>query len=152
MTMRFAALLSVLVLVLAACTTPPPPLQGSYAEIAPNQGAAPELLGTPVRWGGVILAVESGDRATCFQVLGRPLGEDARPLPVDRVNGRFLACRDGFYDPELFTSGREITVVGRIAGESDRPVGDFQYRHPVVEAERLFLWPLRPQVVASPWY
>ena len=64
--------------------------------------------------------------------------------------GRFVACRAGFYDPEVFTRGRELTVTGTLHGIVSQKVGDYDYAYPRVEADVVYLWPTRPIVVDYP--
>ncbi|RDS86529.1 Slp family lipoprotein [Dyella psychrodurans] len=144
---------------LAACATVPQPLQGNYAanvtSLSAQQGSA---SGTQVRWGGEIISTEPGPQSTCFYVLGRPLDGQARPTRTGNNDsqGRFVACRAGFYDPEVFAKGREITVTGAIQGTMTRKVGDYDYAYPRVDANVVYLWPKRPVVVGYPygpgWY
>jgi outer membrane lipoprotein len=144
---------------LAACATVPQPLQGNYAtnvtSVSAQQGGA---NGTSVRWGGEIISTEPGQQSTCFYVLGRPLDDQARPTSSGNNDsqGRFVACRAGFYDPEVFKRGREITVTGIVQGTMTRKVGDYDYAYPRVEANVVYLWPKRPVVVGYPygpgWY
>jgi len=126
---------------LAGCATAPTPLQGEYSSGSPSVGYAE---GERVRWGGEIISVETRPEATCFQVLSRELSETTRPRQGDTSSGRFLACREGFYDPAVFTEGREITVNGRIAGREVRKIGDYDYPLPRVDADVVYLWPERP--------
>jgi outer membrane lipoprotein len=150
--------LAALSTLLAACATVPQPLQGNYAPITTasvQQGSTAN--GTQVRWGGDIISTEPGQQSTCFYVLARPLDDEARPIR-DNTNtqGRFVACRAGFYDPEVFKPGREITVTGAVQGVVTRKVGDYDYAYPRVEANVVYLWPKRPVVVGYPygpgWY
>src|SRR5687767_3700310 len=129
------------VLALAGCATAPRPLQGEYITGSPTRGYAD---GERVRWGGEVISVETRPDATCFQVLSRELSETARPRRGDTSAGRFLACREGFYDPAVFTKGREITVNGRIAGRETRKIGEYDYPLPRVDADVVYLWPERP--------
>ncbi|MBS0212636.1 MAG: Slp family lipoprotein [Proteobacteria bacterium] len=131
-----------LALALAAvgCASVPKPLQGQFAGIAPN--AAQDATGQAVRWGGTIAAVETGAEQTCFQLVARPLNEESRPrLDLDRSQGRFLACRQGYYEPQVFKVGRSITVTGHVVGYENRRVGDYDYRQPKVAADVIYLWP-----------
>jgi outer membrane lipoprotein len=144
---------------LAACATVPKPLQGNYAtnvtSLSAQQGSA---SGTQVRWGGEIISTEPGQQSTCFYVLGRPLDSQARPTRTGNNDsqGRFVACRAGFYDPEVFARGREITVTGTIQGTMTRKVGDYDYNYPRVDANVVYLWPKRQVVYGYPygpgWY
>lgn len=126
---------------LGACATAPKPLQGEFAQSHP-QDAAPG--GSLVRWGGEIITVEPKPDATCFQILARDLYPSARPRSGDTSRGRFLACRQGFYDPAVFTVGRDVTVVGALAGSETRRIGEFDYPLPRVDANVVYLWPERP--------
>ena len=130
------------VLLLAGCASVPKPLQGEFASQSPQQGGTE---GERVRWGGSVIAVEPLPDRTCFQVLGRPLGTNGRPRETDASEGRFLACRAGFYDPAVFTAGRELTVVGVRDGSDTRTVGEFQLQLPRIAADAIHLWPRTPR-------
>lgn len=130
---------------LASCATVPKDLVGQYAEITPQQASNGGVSGTQVRWGGVIIETDPGHDNTCFYVLGKPLDSgDARPQGVRDSTGRFVACKQGFYDPEVYAKGREITVTGMLQGVVTRKVGDYEYPYPRVEASVVHLWPVRP--------
>lgn len=128
---------------LAGCASTPQPLQGTYSSIAPARVEPATAEGLGVRWGGMIAAVHPGEQRTCFEIVSRPLGRDARPEGGDRTGGRFLACREGFYDPEVFTEGRELTVTGTVGGFEDGRVGEYAYRYPRVDADVIYLWPVQ---------
>ena len=137
---------------LASCATVPKNLAGSYAEITPQQAGNGNVSGTSVRWGGQIIQTEPGHRDTCFYVLGKPLASgDARPEMSRDSTGRFVACKQGFYDPEVYAKGREITVVGVLQGVVTRKVGDFEYPYPRVAANAVHLWPV-PVVYRRGYY
>jgi outer membrane lipoprotein len=138
--MRKVWLLPVLALAVSACATIPKPIAGDIAPTSPNQGVSE---GARVRWGGSIIVVEPKPDETCFQILGRDLGANARPRESDNSAGRFIACRQGFYDPAIFTQGRELTIVGTVAGTESRKIGEYDYRLPRVNADVVYLWPER---------
>ena len=146
-------LLTPLLLTLAACATAPVPLKGDFATVTPTDSVAGTHSGQRVRWGGEIIKVEPGSSETCFEMLSRELDASARPRRGDSNTGRFIACRSGFYDPEVFTHGRELTVVGSIAGTEMGKVGQFDYTYPKVAADVIYLWPRRPLVIEqrNPW-
>lgn len=133
-------------LLLAGCVTAPKALQGEFSAIEPGQAAREGRMGEQVRWGGRIVAVEPQATRTCFEVVGVRLGSDGRPLAKDQSSGRFLACRDGFYEPEIFKAGREVTITGQVDGHEDRKVGEYDYRYPRLAADVVFLWPERRDV------
>lgn len=151
---RFVAL--ALLPLLGACATAPKPLQGEFAVISPKEITASGRTGDTVRWGGIVIEVEPEAERTCIQLLSRELSTWARPRNRDVSEGRFLACRAGFYDPEVFAKGREVTVVGHVTGMTRRPVGEYAYPMPEIAAEVIYLWPERREydeayVHYSPW-
>jgi len=129
---------------LASCATVPQPLTGTYDNVTSmtvqqSGGAA------HVRWGGEIIKTEPGEQQTCFYLLSRPLDDQARPTYRDNTEsqGRFVACRAGFYDPEVFSRGREVTVTGTVHGTVSEKVGEYSYAYPRVDADVVYLWPKR---------
>jgi outer membrane lipoprotein len=151
----FRLMAAVSIVTLTGCATIPQPLAGDFAEFQPDQ-ATERSIGARVRWGGHIVDTRPGEDQTCVEILARDLDRDMRPVRGDHQYGRFLACRDGFQDPAVFTQGREITVTGVIADFTDRQIGEFAYRYPRLDAHTLYLWPIRPDVVtfyhAYPYY
>ncbi len=135
---------AVAALALGGCATVPAQLAGNdFAAVTPQQAAGQDVQGTRVRWGGEIIKVEPKTDATCFEVLSRDLRADARPDRRDRSDGRFIACSKGFYDPAVYTKGRELTVVGHLAGTERHQVGDYNYTYARVDADNVYLWPKR---------
>ncbi len=131
---------------LAACTSVPTQLQGEYATVSParvNQAT----FGSSVRWGGIIIDAKNETNRTCFEILSRELDRFYRPKIEDATAGRFIACKDGFYDPEVFAKGREVTLVAAIRGIEERKVDSFNYRYPVLEVSDLVLWEERQDVL-----
>jgi outer membrane lipoprotein len=140
---------------LAACATAPKPLQGSFTPVNPRDAVGTPQVGAPVRWGGRIISTTPAQDSTCFQLVSRPLSGTGRPLSSapDATDGRFIACRAGFYDPAVFTEGREVTFVGRIEGYESTRIGDYDYRLPRVAADVVYLWPeVREVDVYYPYY
>jgi outer membrane lipoprotein len=145
--MRKLIVLTPLVLALGACATAPVPLKGEFSPLKPADSVAANHSGERVRWGGEIIKVEPGTNSTCFEILSRELDSGARPISRDKSDGRFIACRTGFYDPEVFVKGRDLTVVGSVDGTEKGRVGQFDYTYPRVAADAVYLWPKRPLVV-----
>ena len=139
-------LLTIVLVPLAACTTVPDNLQGTYRAVSPA-GVEPAVFGDTVRWGGVIIDSINAVDKTCFEVLSRDLDKYLRPKQEDRTAGRFIACKAGFYDPEVFAPGREVTLIGRIQDVEVKNIDEFEYRYPGVEAEELVLWEVREEVL-----
>lgn len=153
---RYITLASAVTL-LAACATVPKPLEGTYTNLSTMSAQQGGAGGTRVRWGGEIIKTEPGPQQTCFYLLARPLDSQARPRSSSGSGdqqGRFVACHAGFYDPEVFTRGRELTVTGTVHGIVSEKVGDYDYAYPRVEADVVYLWPRRPAPVnyGPGWY
>jgi outer membrane lipoprotein len=142
-----------------ACTSVPEQFQGEYPPVEPVQVGVYDI-GLDIRWGGVILETRAGKEETCFEILSRELSKSMRPRNTEQTAGRFIACKEGFHDPEVFAKGREITLTGRISAMDTRKVDEFDYRYPVVDAYFVTMWPKRPDVVVynrhdpfyNPWY
>lgn len=136
---------------LASCATVPAPLQGQFAKSTPRDALGAGSVGA-VRWGGEIIKVEPKADATCFEILARDLDETARPFSRSPNGGRFIACHPGFYEPEDFDRGRELTVVGQVTGTDHGKIGEFDYAYPHVAADAIYLWPKRAMYPRSPYY
>lgn len=134
------------VLSVTACTTIPEQIQGTYAEISPAR-VEPAVFGSAVRWGGSIIDARNDETSTCFEVLSRNLDKYLRPRLEDQTAGRFIACKEGFYDPEVFARGREVTVTGHIRNIEVQQVDEFSYRYPVIDVDNLVLWEVRQEVM-----
>ncbi|HEY0197696.1 MAG TPA: Slp family lipoprotein [Rhodanobacter sp.] len=137
---------------LGGCASIPKPLEGNYASVSTASAQQGGAGGSHVRWGGQIIKTEPGQQETCFYLMARPLDGQARPEggSAGDNQGRFVACRNGFYDPEVFTRGREVTVTGTLHGTMTQKVGEFDYAYPRVEADVVYLWPKREAMIGYP--
>jgi len=129
-------------LVLAGCSDLPSVLRGDYDDTSITQAQANPASGSNIRWGGDIISLSPEDGRTCVEILGRPLNFDARPNPQGQPLGRFVACNAGFFDPEIYAAGREVTVAGTLSGVAEREIGKFNYRFPRIDASAIYLWPV----------
>ena len=141
---RYAGIAAVFAL--TGCVSIPTPLQGQFSALDPDAATQSDATGAAVRWGGTLAHTDPQAGQTCFEIVGRPLSSVARPLANDRAQGRFIACRQGFYEPQVFAPGRAVTVVGHISGYETRPVGGYAYRQPKVAADAIYLWPVQREV------
>jgi outer membrane lipoprotein len=138
-------------LLASACTTIPEQLKGEYGPLIPENTSEKDLQ-TPVRWGGVILETRPEDDFTCFEILSKQLEKSMRPENVDQSSGRFIACKPGFYDPEVFEKGREVTVTGKLIHMDVRTIVEYDYHFPVVDIEFMSLWPERRERIHYDYY
>jgi outer membrane lipoprotein len=97
--------------------------------------------GKTVLLGGDILETQNLSDKTLVVVLQRPLGSQGQPGAGDVSEGRFIITTPAFLDPAIYSSGRKLTVAGRVAGKEVRPLGEITYTYPVIEKRELYLWP-----------
>ena len=138
---------------MAACATIPDQLTagGPVVDVTPRQAQTGEHEGERVRWGGVIIEVTPKASRTCFEMMGLALDNQAEPRDSDISLGRFIACADGFFEPALYTKGRYVTFTGFIDGIEKQKVGEYEYGFPRLNADRVYLWPKRRDVIYVPY-
>lgn len=143
--------LGVAVFILGGCMTTPEPLRGEFATLTPQAAQDQTTTGQRVRWGGEIIETIPGQNETCFELLGRSLGDNSRPVRSDQTQGRFIACAPGFYDPSVHAEGRELTVTGTLSEPVTDKIGNYVYRYPRVAAQTIYLWPKRTEFYPRPF-
>jgi outer membrane lipoprotein len=95
-----------------------------------------------VVWGGEIIeTVNQKEGTTQIEVFQRPLGWRGEPKEMTASDGRFLVLVDNYADPYVFRRGKKITVAGEITGEKIKPLGQMDYRYPLVSTKQIYLWP-----------
>lgn len=148
-----------LLLLGSGCASKPPSSVGlavvDDVTLATVRAAGESYQGSTVRWGGVITATENKADHTLVFIAARALEDNEQPLTDSASDGRFVARFDGFLDPLVYKTNRRLTVVGQIDGHLVRPIGEFDYRFPlvVVRDSRLFAEALRPRpyYYPDPW-
>jgi len=103
-------------------------------------------VGARVILGGDIVATLPKPGETEIEVLSRRLGGGDVPERGDSTDGRFLVRTREYLDPAVYARGRRLTVLGTVAGAEERRVGELPYSYPVINADRIKLWP-----VDTPW-
>ena len=97
--------------------------------------------GKTVVWGGEIVETFNQKNGTTeVEVLQIPLGSRGAPKAANASEGRFLILADKYLDPELYQKGRRITVAGEILGERIKPLGEMDYRYPLISTKQIHLW------------
>ena len=138
----FCALLTLL---LTSACAPPFPEQMlarvdrnlSFKELQKNPDT---YKGTWVMFGGMIVATKNTKEDTVIELLQKPLDGSGRPLQTDSTEGRLLITAEGFLDAAVYHAGRELSVIGDVAGQKVQPLGEIEYRYPSVSAKSLHLW------------
>lgn len=128
---------------LTSCATPEA-LQGEFTALTPTAAVSSieaQPMGAKVRWGGPILSLDNKSNETCFEILALPLDVQGKPRDTDKSEGRFLACKTGFEEPEVYKPGRLVTVVGTVKDITRRKVGEHEYTYPLLAADTVYLWP-----------
>lgn len=156
-TYRIAGLLYILLLASCASTIPATirqaPADNPLLSEVRNDTA--QFESKTVRWGGEILAIDNQENTTALTILARPLSKSGKPRSTDSSPGRFIAHIPAFLEPKVYTAGRNVTVVGTLAGTEKHPVGEHDYTYPVVKATDWFLWPKAVQYPSDyydPWF
>ncbi len=162
MNLRFGWVLFILLLSLSGCahviskelrTKSDPTL--TLAQVRQN----PEMFkDKTVLWGGEIIETTNlKDASTQIEIFQMPLGWRGEPKATAFSEGRFLALIGQSLDPYLYRKGRKITVAGEILGEKIKPLGEMDYRYPLVSVKQIHLWPEQvpypyPYYYYDPWW
>jgi outer membrane lipoprotein len=97
--------------------------------------------GKTVIWGGeIIQTTNQKDGTTLIEVFQKPLGWRGEPKETTASEGRFLVTFDKYLDSYVFRRGRKITVAGEILGERVKPLGEMDYRYPLIAGRQVYLW------------
>ncbi len=110
----------------------------SFEDILKNPKAH---LGKTVLLGGEIIETHVLKDGTEIEILQKPLGPGRAPQFTDRSMGRFFLSDITFLDPEIYKSGRRITVVGVVKGSKSKQIGTAEQHYPLLEKTHLYLWP-----------
>jgi outer membrane lipoprotein len=96
--------------------------------------------GKVVMFGGIIVEARNLKEGSQLEVLQQGLDGEGRPVRSDETAGRFLIVTERFLDAAVFHRGREVTVIGEVAGQQTLPLGQIEYRYPVIRARDIHLW------------
>lgn len=118
--------------------------------LAQIRSAPDAYKGRIIMLGGDIVSTRNLAEGTLIEVLHKPLDSRDRPLLTDRTEGRFMALCQGYLDPAIYSTGREITLAGRVEGSRTDTVGELTYVYPLISCLEVHLWPPRPAVVYYP--
>ncbi len=112
--------------------------------------------GKSVIWGGeIIQVINQKDGTTEIEVFQRPLDFRGEPKETDPSSGRFLVLDHRYLDPYIYWKGRKITVAGEITGEEVKPLGEMEYKYPLLTSKEIYIWPVHyygPYPYYYPYY
>ncbi len=92
--------------------------------------------------GGEVLAAKRLKQGTRVEVLQLPLDWDKKPATdLLKSRGRFLALQSDFLDPATLPAGTQVTIVGKVIGETTLPLDETEYTYPTVTIKNLRVWP-----------
>ncbi|MFO0774839.1 MAG: Slp family lipoprotein [Nitrospiraceae bacterium] len=119
--------------------------QATYAEV---KAAPANFTGKTVMFGGTVIRAVRKQNKTEVEVLQLPT--DAEGVPVEdrsQSQGRFIMEQESFLDPATLEAGAPITVIGRVLGETTRPLSEGQdpYTYPVLQIAQILNWQTLPQ-------
>ena len=114
----------------------------TLAQVRADPGA---YQGTIVIWGGRIINTTNDVNSSAIYVLCLPLDGSGKPVLGADSPGRFIASSKEFLDPEVYKSGRLVTVAGSIVGLESQPVQNSRYNYPVLNIKQIHLWPAEPR-------
>ena len=103
-------------------------------------GRPDEFKGKIALLGGTIVQTLPKPGETEIEVVQKDLLSSGEPRLTDKSEGRFLVVVDRFLDPAIYRPERGLTVAGKVQGSVVRPVGEIDYRYPVIAALELHLW------------
>ncbi len=120
---------------------------------AAKVAAAPAMhSGTPVVWGGVIVATRNLPDYTEMEILSYPLGSAQRPDTRRGEQGRFLVRTPRYLEGVDYAPGRSVTVSGKVARAVAGKVGEAPYTFPVIQTDDIYLWPREGNAPGSPQF
>ena len=114
--------------------------RGPFADL---QRRPDRHMGEVVHLGGRVIATTAGEQVTDITILHLFLDWNGRPVDDNRSAGRYLVRSREFIDPEIYKPGSLMSVVGRLMGSEFRPIGDHDYRYPVILPIEVRHWPRR---------
>lgn len=91
-------------------------------------------------WGGTILGLKNLQESTQIEMLAYPLDSSHRPRLEEKTLGRFIIRHQGYLEPEVFTQGKLLSVVGEVGQSVTGKIGDSDYTYPLIHSRNIHLW------------
>lgn len=111
-------------------------------------------VGQKVLWAGEILDLRNAPDGSYLEILQSPADSSDAPTAPEDSEGRFIAFTGKYLDRAVYKAGRKVTVVGTVKGKKEQSLGQGQsdYAYPLLEIERLYLWPKPARREPLPFY
>ena len=129
---------------LGACASAPPfDLKNVNTALTPNEAVAQidSVRGSRVLWGGVIVSSKNLEQGTQLEMLAYPLNDHHRPRLDRAALGRFIVEHSGYLETVDYAPGRELSLIGAIAGTKEARIDAASTLYPAVTSEQIHLWP-----------
>lgn len=110
---------------------------GSFKQV---QEHPEKYEGETVIWGGKVIDAKASNGKTELVVVQLDLTSSNKPKGSEISGGRFLIRTDQFLDPAIYSTGTLITVVGDVSGSTVMPIGEMDYRYPVIKPVEIKKW------------
>lgn len=95
--------------------------------------------------GGKIIESRVADGRTELVVLHLALDSWDKPKDEDSSQGRYLLQSRQFLDPAIYGQGALVTVVAQVRGNRVEPIGQMDYRYPLLDVVEIKKLPPRSQ-------
>ncbi len=101
----------------------------------------PEVYkGSIVIFGGTIVRIKSTKQGTLIEIEQQPLDYWGKPERTGQTKGRFMVRHPRYLDVMVYSSGREITVAGTVAGTYEPSLIENGITLPLLKSRELKLW------------
>jgi outer membrane lipoprotein len=139
-----SGLLFVMILGLLSCSVPN--LYYNWEEQLNKDLRFSQLIEDPQKYkgqivylGGTILGTINTAVGTQIEILQKPLDRNNKPRKTDDSEGRFIIRHPNYLDPAIYSTGRDIVVVGQVAGTKSKPLGEIEYNYVLIDVKEMQL-------------
>lgn len=109
----------------------------TFARVLENPEA---FKGGIVLWGGKIIETKNHEQGSELIMLQTPLDFWGMPKAARTSQGRFIIQSSRFFDPQIYTADKKITLAGEVLGAQERALGKTTYTYPVVRIREIHFW------------
>ena len=125
---------------MTGCVSTPEVLRGEFSSITPNQAKTNHEMNHAIRWSGYVVHTINNEDKTCFEIIETETYENLRPKKIiPKDTSRFLACKDGFLEPQAFNK-RYVTITGNLVAYTKQKIDEYLYEYLVVQTDKIYIW------------